>query len=44
VRAAGQLVSRRGRHPDRLVVHQLTREVAPGALHDIAGRRSRGWV
>jgi 2-polyprenyl-6-methoxyphenol hydroxylase-like FAD-dependent oxidoreductase len=33
-----QLTALRHRHPDTLAVHHLTREAAPGALHDPDGR------
>jgi 2-polyprenyl-6-methoxyphenol hydroxylase-like FAD-dependent oxidoreductase len=35
---AGQLAALRGRSADTLAVHHLTREAAPGALHDVEGQ------
>jgi hypothetical protein len=35
---AGQLTAVRGRYREALAVHHLTREAAPGALHDIDGQ------
>jgi hypothetical protein len=35
---AGQLTAVRGRYRDILTVHHLTREAAPGTLHDIDGK------
>jgi 2-polyprenyl-6-methoxyphenol hydroxylase-like FAD-dependent oxidoreductase len=35
---ASELTALRRRYPDTLTMHHLTREAAPGALHDVAGR------
>jgi hypothetical protein len=35
--AADQVAALRGRHPDLLASHHLTRDPVPGALHDIDG-------
>ena len=35
---AGQLANLHRRHPDTLTVHQLTRDAAPSALHDVEGQ------
>ena len=35
---AGQLANLHRRHPDTLTVHQLTRDAAPRALHDVEGQ------
>jgi 2-polyprenyl-6-methoxyphenol hydroxylase-like FAD-dependent oxidoreductase len=35
---ARQLTALRSRHPDTLAVHHLSRQVAPGALHDVDGQ------
>jgi 2-polyprenyl-6-methoxyphenol hydroxylase-like FAD-dependent oxidoreductase len=35
---ASQLTALRSRYPDTLAVHHLTREAAPGVLHDLDGR------
>jgi 2-polyprenyl-6-methoxyphenol hydroxylase-like FAD-dependent oxidoreductase len=35
---AGQLAAVRGRHREVLAVHHLTREAAPGGLHDVDGQ------
>jgi 2-polyprenyl-6-methoxyphenol hydroxylase-like FAD-dependent oxidoreductase len=35
---ADQLAALRGRHPDLLAAHHLTREAAAGALHDVDGQ------
>jgi 2-polyprenyl-6-methoxyphenol hydroxylase-like FAD-dependent oxidoreductase len=39
---AGQLTAVRGRYRDVLAVHHLTRESAPGALHDVDGKAFAG--
>jgi 2-polyprenyl-6-methoxyphenol hydroxylase-like FAD-dependent oxidoreductase len=39
--AASQLAAVRSRYPDTLTVHHLTREAAPGALHDVDGQAFR---
>jgi FAD binding domain-containing protein/aromatic ring hydroxylase-like protein len=36
--SSSQLAAIRGRYPDMLAVHHLTRELTPGALHDLDGQ------